>query len=399
MNLKQKIISAFEVAKSGLAQYKEMQTSQISVDNIEKKRSLMTGWPLSRQTGRSPRLQDGQGSLHAFSQLLVLIIALLLPVANTFAQQIKATARLDSTNILIGDQIKLFLEIDHPKNVNVEFPMVTGSIDSLIEVVNQSKIDTVISDNNELLKQIRSYTITCFDSGSYLIAPQWFKISVNGLTDSVPTNSAILYVHTMAIDTTRGLTDIKMPYAAPVTLKEVTPYILGVLLIGAIIFLILYSIKRKKKNQPLFTLPAKPKEPAHIIALRELDRIKNEKIWQKDKTKQYYSEVTEVLRTYIEDRFEIPAMEQTTDETLESFRYRRDLIGEKSFTNLGQILSLADLVKFAKYTPLPDDNNLTLVNSYFFVNETKKEEVKKPEIKENGEEDTTKENSKTVKDV
>jgi hypothetical protein len=126
-------------------------------------------------------------------------------------------------------------------------------------------------------------------------------------------------------------------------------------------------------------MPEKPKEPAHVVALRELDRIKDEKLWQKDKTKQYYSEVTDVIRTYIEDRFEIRAMEQTTDEIMTSFRYRRDLLNEKSMGNLSQILSLADLVKFAKYHPLPDDDNLTLVNSYFFINETKKEELKKPE--------------------
>jgi hypothetical protein len=203
----------------------------------------------------------------------------------------------------------------------------------------------------------------------------------------------------MVIDTTRGLTDIKMPYGAPVTLKEVTPYILGVMLIGAIIFLILYSIKRKKKNKPFFAMPVKPKEPPHIIALRELDRIKNEKIWQKEKIKQYYSEVTDVLRNYIEERFEIPAMEQTTHEILESFKYRRDLLGEKSFQNLSQILSLADLVKFAKYKPLPDDNNLTLVNSYFFVNETKKEEIRKPENTGNVVENSVEDNSKSEKDV
>jgi hypothetical protein len=185
-----------------------------------------------------------------------------------------------------------------------------------------------------------------------------------------------------------------MPYAAPLTLKEVTPYILGILLLGAIIFLVLYSIKRRKKNKPFFALPQKPKEPAHIIALRELDRIKAEKIWQKEKTKQYYSEVTDVLRNYIEDRFEIRAMEQTTDEILDSFRYRKDLISEKNYQNLSQILSVADLVKFAKYKTLPDDDNLTLVNSYFFVNETKREEAKKPEIAEKSEENNSEGNSK-----
>jgi hypothetical protein len=311
------------------------------------------------------------------------------------AQRLKASARLDSTNILIGDQIKLFLEIDYPTDFEVEFPVVPDTLQGLIEVLDRSGIDTIDLDNENFQKQIQAYTITSFDSGSYRIAPKWFKIIKNGKIDSIPTNGVTLQVHTMVIDTTRGLTDIKMPYDAPVTLKEVTPYILGVILIGAIIFLILYSIKRKKKNQPLFKLPVKPKEPAHVIALRELDRIKNEKIWQKEKTKQYYSEVTDVLRNYIEERFDIPAMEQTTDEILNSFKYRKDLLSDKTFQNLSQILTLADLVKFAKYKTLPDDDNLTLVNSYFFVNETKKEEMKKPEeIKRESDENNTEENLK-----
>jgi hypothetical protein len=347
----------------------------------------------SSQAERSRNL-NGQGSLNFYSLIFVFFFSQFFSVAVVNAQQIKATARLDSTNILIGDQIKLFLEIDYPKNVIVEFPQVPDSLSGYIEVLGKSKIDTIDLDNKALQKQIRNYTITSFDSGSYRIEPQWFKININGKIDSVPTNSVTLNVFTMVIDTTRGLTDIKMPYGAPVTLKEVTPYILGIMLIAAIIFLVLYSIKRKKNNKPFFTLPVKPKEPPHVIALRELDRIKTEKIWQKEKTKQYYSEVTDVLRNYIEERFEIRAMEQTTDEILDSFRYRKDLLGEKSFTNLSQILSLADLVKFAKYKPLPDDDNLTLVNSYFFVNETKKEEPNKPEITENGEENNSEENSK-----
>lgn len=313
-------------------------------------------------------------------KILFILLSVLLTTETISAQRIKATARLDSTNILIGDQVKLFLEVDHPKNVKVEFPNVPDTLAGKIEVLNRSGVDTFEVDNNaDFQKQIQSYLITCFDSGSYRIPPQWFKVDLNGNVDSVPTNGVTLNVFTMAIDTTKGPTDIKMPYDAPLTLKEVSPYILGVILIGAIIFFILYSIKRKKKGQPIFVRPEKPKEPAHIVALRELDRIKNEKIWQKDKVKQYYSEVTDTLRKYIEDRYEIPAMEQTTDEILSSFKFRRDLLKEKSYTNLSRILSLADLVKFAKYSPLPDDNNLTLVDAYFFVNDTKKEVIKKPE--------------------
>ncbi len=314
---------------------------------------------------------------------IISFIALLLLMANvTHAQRIKATASLDSANILLGDQVRFFLEIDHPKNIEVEFPQVPDTILQEIEVLDRSGIDTFETDDEAFQKQIQSYLITCFDSGTYRIPPYWFRLNLDQRIDSVPSNGVTLRVQSIPIDTTRGPVDIKSPYGAPLTLKEVTPYILGIILIGAIIFFILYSIKRKKQNKPIFTLPKKPKEPAHVLALRELERIKNEKLWQQGKTKQFYSEVTEALRKYIEDRFEIPAMEQTSDETLESFRYRRDLLKEKTFENLRQILKLADLVKFAKYKPLPDDDNLALVNAFFFVNDTKKEEPKKPEDQE-----------------
>lgn len=313
---------------------------------------------------------------------LILVIFLTLAIVpKTQAQQTKAVARIDSASILIGDQVNLILEIEHLKDAKVGFPAVPDSF-GRIEVLKKLKTDTVEMADKAWQKQVLKYSITCFDSGSYAIEPQWFTVTANGLTDSVATNPVFLQVHTMQIDTTKGLTDIKMPYAAPVTLKEVTPYILGVMLAGAILFLLLYSIKRRKKNEPLFKFPEKPKEPAHVIALRELDRIRNEKLWQQDKTKQYYSEVTDVIRNYIENRFEIRAMEQTTEEILDSFRLQKDLLNDKAFANLSQILTLADFVKFAKYKPLPDDDNLTLVNSYFFVNETKKEDPKKVENKE-----------------
>ena len=317
-----------------------------------------------------------------FKTKIWLIFLLLLMISgHTGAQQLKATASLDSTNILIGDQVKLTLEIEYPYDVKIKFPQVPDTIQNLIEVLKRSPIDTL--ETETLQKLIQTITVTSFDSGSYQIPPFWFTFEASGLTDSIPSNSVALNVFSMEIDTTMGPTDIKMPYAAPLTLKEVIPYILGIILIGAVIFLILYSIKRRKNNQPIFVKPQKPKEPAHIIALRELERIKNEKLWQKDKTKQYYSEVTEALRIYIEDRFQISAMEQTTDEILQSFRYRKDLLNEKSFSNLTQILSLADLVKFAKYKPLPDDDNLTLINSFFFVNDTKIEEAKKVQEEKN----------------
>jgi len=190
----------------------------------------------------------------------------------------------------------------------------------------------------------------------------------------------MLEVHTLPkldslMNALKGPIDIKAPYEAPITFKEIAPWIFGVLLAAGLIFLILYALRKRRNNIPFFMIPQKPKEPAHIIALRELDRIKEEKIWQQGKTKHYYSLLTNVLREYIENRYDIPALEQTSEETISAFRMKGSLVDEKSFDNLKRILGNADLVKFAKYEPLPDENNMALVDSYFFINQTKVAEV------------------------
>ena len=316
--------------------------------------------------------------------ILILLLVLWGVPQFGFAQRIKATATLDSLHILIGDQVNLTLELEKPENLTMDFPVLAENISEYIEILRQSPIDTFILENNTI-RLVQSFLITSFDSGEHRIPPFWFRLHLDNRIDSVASNELFLKVFTMEIDTARGPTDIKMPYGAPLTLKEVTPWILGILLLAGILFFIFYYISRRKRNLPVFVLPSKPKEPAHVVALRKLDRIKDEKLWQRDKIKEYYSQVTNVLRTYIEERFAIPAMENTSEETLTAFMARGSLLSEKSMSNLRQILSLADLVKFAKYHPMPDDHNLTLVNAYFFVNDTKIEEVKKPEKRNSGE--------------
>jgi len=261
--------------------------------------------------------------------------------------------------------------------MDIVFPVVPDTLNKHIEVVKRMPIDTVklIDKDREKLKQ--SILISSFDSGTHVIPAFTFTTKQNNMTDSIATKALSLNVMTMKIDTTKGPVDIKLPYEAPMTLKEVTPYILGTMLIAALLFFLFYYIRWKKKKVPMFTKPEKPKDPAHLIALRELDRIKNQKLWQQDKIKQYYSEVADTVRNYIQNRFGIPAMEQTSAETISVFKLNRELIDSNSLNEIQHILSLADLVKFAKYTPLPDDNNLTLMNAYFFVNQTKKEELEK----------------------
>ncbi len=295
------------------------------------------------------------------------------------AQEIKVKAELDTTDIMLGDQIKLRLELEQQEDLNILFPNPTDTLTPNIEIVKRSAIDTVKLENN-ILYLFQTYTITSFDSGSHVIPSFHFTLDYEGITDSISTNPLTLNVHSFNIDLQKGITDIKHPIGAPLTLKEVSPYILGVILIGAIIFLIIYAIRKRKNKQSLFSRPPKPKEPAHIIALRELERIQAAKVWQQNKEKRYYSEISDVIREYIEDRFNIYAMESTTAEILDEFNRKKKLINPKSFENLEQILTLSDLVKFAKLRPLPDENTITLANAFFFVNQTKEEVVvNKPE--------------------
>lgn len=307
------------------------------------------------------------------------------------AQQVKVKASIDSTHMLIGDQIKLNLEIEKPADMEVVFPVVPDTLNKHIEVVKKLPLDTFQIKDKDRVKLTQSYLISSFDSGRQVIPSFTFIMKHNNMKDSISTNALNLEVMTMKLDTTKGPVDIKSPYGAPVTLTEVTPYILGTILLGAILFFIFYYVKWKKKKAPIFVKPEKPKEAAHVIALRELDRIKTQKLWQQEKIKQYYSEVADTIRNYIQNRFDIPAMEQTSAETIMVFKDRKELINNDCLNEIQHILSLADLVKFAKYTPLPDDNNLTLMNAYFFVNQTKKEDpvkaAEKPSMEVRGEEE------------
>ena len=117
-------------------------------------------------------------------------------------------------------------------------------------------------------------------------------------------------------------------------------------------------------------------------AIKELDEIKQQKLWQQGRSKEYYTLITETLRRYIVDRFDINAMEMTSGEILDIIRKQHE--ADSVYENLKQILNLSDFVKFAKMNPLPDENDLSMVNAYLFINQTKIEEVAVPEAETDG---------------
>jgi len=316
--------------------------------------------------------------IHLMTKWLLAMLALLLTPAMTKAQNVSATATLDSTIIFIGGQIDLKLQLSQPNELEIDFPLLTDTVTKAIEIVRFGKLDTLNTENGRLLIE-QNYRITSFDSGLHYIPPIVFEEASQKLNQAIQTEAmALMVVNPFEeVDPEKGLTDIKKPIETPFHLSEMykyLPWVLGVLLLTGIIVFVIMKFYGNKDTAKIFAKEA-PTIPPHIKALGELDRLKKEKLWQHNRVKEYYSGVTDTLRHYIEGRFQIRAMEQTTDEIMDAFS-AVDITDVKSIDNLKQILLTADLVKFAKHEPLPDENDLSMINAYFFVNQTKEEVMK-----------------------
>jgi hypothetical protein len=321
-------------------------------------------------------------STYLFFNTLFLVLALAFTSTNAQAQEVKATATLDNNVIQIGQQVKLQLSIqyrvDNGKRMLVRWPEIADTIRKEVEVVSQSKIDTIINKADPyLFTQTKTLYITSFDSGYWALPP--FKFLINTDTIGIQTDPLLLQVTTIAVDTTLAIKDIKPPFGETYSwldwLKDhlyvVYITLAAILLLIIIIFLTRYYTK-KAKEKPVVIIEV-PKIPAHIIALEKLDKLKEEKLWQEGKLKQYHSALTDIIREYIENRFKIQALEQTTDEIL--FGFRNVALDDESKMKLKQLLVLSDLVKFAKEQPMATENERSMDYSYDFVHGTKKEET------------------------
>jgi len=304
---------------------------------------------------------------------LLTFLTLVLLSSGTFAQQILIKAGFDGDSILIGDQINFHLVVEQPSNVKVTFPTITDSLVSKIEVLQPAKVDTAQIGNGNI-RIHKQYIITCFDSGVYKVDPLKFYAGSGANRDSFATQPVKLVVVTIKLKDNKTIADIKNVIQIPLTFAEILPYMLIGIGIWLLIAFIIYIIIRIKQKKPIFGFSEKPKEPAHVIAFRELEKVKGEKLWQKGQTKEYYTKVSDIVRAYFEDRFNIPALESTSDEILLQAK-SIEIIDNRTVEELKQLLELADLVKFAKVEPMPDENENSWQKAYEFVNKTFQEPI------------------------
>jgi hypothetical protein len=171
-------------------------------------------------------------------------------------------------------------------------------------------------------------------------------------------------------DTTLKIFDIIKPYKAPVTAGEILTWFLIIVVVAAIVWYIVRTVRKFKSRKKGEVVKVVNPDPAHIIALRELEKLKEEKLWQNGEIKLYYTRLSEIIRQYLENRYGIQSLELTTPETL-SLLKKTGFRDDELYTKLKMVLTSADLVKFAKYKPEPAENELNYENSWDFVSLTR----------------------------
>ncbi|MEN6617880.1 MAG: hypothetical protein ABFC28_00025 [Rikenellaceae bacterium] len=270
--------------------------------------------------------------------------------------------------LLIGDQTTLSFKTTVPKGTKFIFPSPPNPITQGVEIVGIPKIDTLSQDGGQLNLEAK-IVVTSFDSGSFTLPkfPAYLN-KLDGSVDTVWFEGGQLEVKTIQIDTTTYKPfDVKDQLTYPYTVKEFIPW-LGLLVIIILLgYLIRRFIKNRKQKRSLFGKPVVA-DPPHIVALRTLEQIRKEKLWQNGQEKLYYTNIIDTLRIYLEQRFKIQTMEKTSNEILDSLS--KEKIEQEEYNELKELLKLSDLVKFAKYKATPEENENAIPTAVRFVNAT-----------------------------
>ena len=316
-------------------------------------------------TSRHP-LYKQRGSWVAVCALICILFSL-----PSFAQ-VTVNASIDSLQLYIGEQTRVKLEVSCPAESQLVMPAYEeGLLMPGIEIVGEVKADTQYLNKKKQMLVSQEYMVTSFDSAFYYIPP--FEVLVD--SQSYASNPLALMVYHFPVDTTNveAICPIKDIVKVKLTFADLWLMLLAIVLLAGFVVLIVYLMKRYNDDKPILKrVTIAPKQPAHQVALKEMNRIKEEKSWQRDDVKQYYTELTDALRVYMEERFGFNAMEMTSDEIIAHLNEQPD---KEWIDELRTLFNMSDLVKFAKYMPLINENDMNLITAIDFVNKTKVEEV------------------------
>lgn len=298
------------------------------------------------------------GFLHAQEQMIPLSLPHWLEVKSS---------TLSRDSILVGEQFVWSTVLSVPQEKELVFEPYANIVTvekSPVDVVHDYKLDT-LSIKDGIMEMEARLLLTSFDSGYYKL-PLMLLMSADG--DTVYLDSPFLEVTNTQIDTANfTMHPIKGQMRYPVTFKEILPWLLLAVVVAALGWMLYRYIRYRRENRDFFGKPV-VKDPPHIIALRALDRLRSEKLWQSGKEKLFYTGITDTLREYIEARYRVSAMEKTSGEIMQSLADKE--IDGKCYRELDELFKTADLVKFAKYIPQVHENEEAIPVAVRFVNST-----------------------------
>ena len=301
-----------------------------------------------------------------FKTFLILLIAC-LPLTSW--SQVVFEARIDTLVLTIGEQRELTLDVTCGAKQKIKMPDFRPQqpIADEVEVVELIGTDTTLLDEGKRMQVVQRYTITAWDSAFVLLPP--FSVQVDG--KKYESKQLALKVLTVPVDTVH--VDQFFPHKDiqdnPFSWDDWKP-VIGFVILSLVVLVILFWLyKHWRENKPLIQIiRRKRKLPAHQVAMNEIERIKGERKWADEDSKEYYTLLTDILRNYIHERYGFNAMEMTSTEIIERLLQEQD---ETSLAELRQLFQTADLVKFAKWTTMINENDANLVNAIDFINQTK----------------------------
>ena len=303
----------------------------------------------------------------------LLVFALLFgPLVLAAQERPVVRAHIEPDSVFIGDRFDYIIDVEKDLVQVVEFPefdIRSGEI----ELVESYPVDTLSRDGRQL-KLRKRYRLAAFEEGKFNLGVPKVLYADKNIIDSIyNADSIYLTVGTFQIDSTsQSIYDLKAQKTLPFRFREIAGYVKWGLLIVLLLLAAGYAFHKwlESRGKHLGALfKATPPPPPHLAAIQALETLHNQKLWQNNRHKQYYSGISDIVRTYIAARWGIGAMEMTSDEIIEAMRGEE--LPDKARMDLTAILRDADLVKFAKATPEAEQNENDYLKAYYFVEETK----------------------------
>ncbi len=307
----------------------------------------------------------------------IFLVGFMVSKAGAQTGNVTVDASIDSLQIYIGEQAKITLEVSTDADKRAVLPIFTDTIIKGVEVVDVAKPDTQYLNDRKRLLIKQEYTITSFDSALYYLPPMEVKVD----SQTYHSKALALKVYSIPVDTVNV-----DQFFGPKTVMQ-PPFVwadhIGLIARGIFLIpfciLLAYLLVRFFDNKPIIKkVKVEPKLPPHQVAMAEIERIKQKKRWQKGEAKEYYTELTDAIRTYIADRFGFNALEMTSSEIIERLLESND---KEAISDLKELFQTADLVKFAKHSPLTNENDANLVSAIDFIKDTcvKEDETASPQ--------------------